>query len=1241
MRIVLDLQACQTDSRHRGIGRYSGDLTKALLASGTGHEWMLGIDGTYPDPTATGGEGLAFPTAGGRIKYFYPGPRNPHGHPKDGLRPAAAALVRASYAPFSADVVHVNSLFEGCHEHAAPLDALAHLPGAVSSVTLYDLIPKRFPDKYLTDQIYRNWYESKLLALRKFDVLLCISEATKRDAMEVLDIPEHRLAVINAGVSSEFKPARDREATVRIVRDRFGIRERFVLYTGNGDFRKNLSGAVEAFARIPASQRTDVQLVLNQVHDEASLFRIAAAHGLAPRDLVVTGRVSDDDLIAMLQTCDTFFFPSLYEGFGLPVLEAMACGAPTIAADNSSLPEVVLREDAMFDVHDVDAAASTLARALQEPGFRDSLVQSGIARAREFTWARSSRQAIQAWEEAIDRQQNAVPGAKARPAVRRKVALVTPLPPEQTGIADYMLELLLPLTRYFDLDIYTSAAPELLGDLPSVMRVRHWRELAADRARFDQVIYQFGNSPFHSHMLAMLREMPGIVVLHDFYLSSMIAHMDEHEGYSGSFRHELEYAHGRPALVTLEGDGGVALSRKVFPVSRSVVEQADAIIVHSRRSGELCTEFYPFVERGSWFVLPMPISTRATVSKERSRLRAALGVEDDEFLIVSFGFMADTKLNLELLQALEHPLMKGSGPVRMVFVGQADGGEYGRRVAATIAGHALKDRISITGFASGEDYRTYLLAADCAVQLRTMGRGETSKAVMDCLACALPTLVNDYGSFGELPDGVVLKVDAAAEPVGIAACLRELRNSIALRDRLGGGAQQHIRKHHSPDAVAEAYSEVLEVSLVSRKERSGDVLVKTLADIHQGPGLDEAELAAVSHSVGQAGCCCGPTRLLVDISEIVDHDYGTGIHRVVRNMAHGLSLLEKPTARVVTAVAHDAHGHARSAEDYLTSVLDLPPVSRLTEALPGSRYGDVLFLLDSAWERPERFKESVERVRGNGGRVGAMVYDLIPLLHPHYCVEFMPAVFEKWLRFVVGECDFLVCISRSVADDLKKWIDDFGARTRENLCIGHVHLGSELREDRPERDGVISDQFAVALAEPSPFVLMVGTIEPRKRHDLALDAFDALWKEGNDLRLLVIGKQGWNVEELAQRMRSHPQAGNKLLWLEAASDSELSRAYAAASRVLQASDAEGFGLPIVEAAFHGKPLLVSDIPVFKEIAGEAADYFAVGDLDSLIAGLKTPARQAQHGAATTMSWSDSCKWLLRLIDEGAWDHVLR
>lgn len=1236
MRIAIDLQACQTESRFRGIGRYSMGLTKALLAQCSEHdEYLLGIDKTYP---ATIGEirRELEPVGGyaGMLGYTYPGPTRVHG-PEDCLRPAAEALIRQRYSSVSADLVHVNSLFEGYVEHAGGLGQLAHMPGTVSSVTLYDLIPEVFPQLYLSASDQRWWYRRKLLDLCQFDSILCISEATKADAMRLLGIPEEKLAVIYAGVDEHFfeVPAADRGSAVK---HQFGIRDRFVLYTGNGDLRKNLSGAVEAFAAVPRAQRRGVQLVLNQVDDEQAVRQAATRAGLGSEDVVITGRITDLALKQLFRACDVFFFPSLYEGFGLPVLEAMACGAPAIAGNNSSLPEVVGREDALFDASSVEDSAACLARVLGDGGLRESLRESGLRRAREFTWERTASLTREAWGEAVERR--TVRDVMVPVKRRLKVALVTPMRPEQTGIADYMAELLPALTMRMDVDIYTSADLSVVKDQASAGQVLSWRELRANAGNYDQVIYQFGNSPFHSHMVELLDQVPGMVVLHDFFLSSMLSNMDEVGETVGLFPQELERSHGRGAVALLDREGIMA-ARREFPASRRIIERADAVVVHSTHAIEMARRFFPAIGRGPMLRVAMPQSARTQLSEtDRERARTALGVGPNETLVVTFGFIADTKLNLETLQALADTRLSGRDDLRFVFVGGMPGDEYGEAMNEAIAAHPLRDRIQVTGFASQEKYEQYQHSADIAVQLRQHSRGETSKSVLDCMSHGVAVIVNDYGSFAELPDTAVAKVAAEVDPTRIADLLAAwLADPVQRRVQAEAG-RAYVAQAHSPFAVAAQYARAVAESIRSRREREGKVLSERLADAFSlGGRTVESELNAVRHELERIPED-KPPRVFVDLSEMVHVDHGTGIHRVVRNIARELALSEGSDYRCVPTLVDGQGDIVPVGAEYLRAKLGVRGAPAADEFEPD--VGDDYFLLDSAWERPERFTPAIERMHANGGRVFALVHDLIPLRFPQYCVDFMPRVFEHWLSYVVAHCDGLICVSRTVADDLRVWIRQTKAPHRSGLRIGHAHLGGEIDEDRGTVDEPPSEAMREAMGGDGRAVLMVGTIEPRKRQDLAVDAFDRLWAQGDTRHLVIIGRKGWNVEALAQRMHSHAQYGKRLFWLQGVSDADLRYAYTQAERVVQASDAEGFGLPLIEASRYQRPLLLSDIGVFREIAGDKASYFPAGDAAALAERLREPVDANAGSLNWTNNWRGTAMRMLKLMRSGDWDHEL-
>lgn len=394
-----------------------------------------------------------------------------------------------------------------------------------------------------------------------------------------------------------------------------------------------------------------------------------------------------------------------------------------------------------------------------------------------------------------------------------RIAMVTPLPPEQTGIADYVTVLLPSLARHFRVDLYTTAKPEDTGDLQRNFVVRPWQDLEAHRLEYQQVVYQFGNSPFHSHMVELLDRVPGIVVLHDFYLSSMLAYMDKHQGHKGIFKAELHRSHGDEAVAVLDLHGPREASRR-YPASRRIIESAIAVLVHSEHSGELRASFYPSLRTVVWRKIAMPQPSVAQLDEDdRRELRALIGVDESDFLVLSLGFMADTKLNHVLLSALADERLRGDENLRVVFVGGRDMRGYGRGLDRQIAGLAMGDRISITGFVDATRYQEYLAVADCAVQLRTRSRGETSKAVHDCMSHALPTIVNDYAAFSELPDDCVNKVSADVEAGELAEALHKLRRDPLKRAVTGMLAKHHMTTHHLAHLVAAQYAEAIMQSI--------------------------------------------------------------------------------------------------------------------------------------------------------------------------------------------------------------------------------------------------------------------------------------------------------------------------------------------------------------------------------------------------------------------------------------------
>ncbi|HPT69516.1 MAG TPA: glycosyltransferase, partial [Syntrophomonas sp.] len=270
------------------------------------------------------------------------------------------------------------------------------------SVTLHDLIPLLNPDHYLKpNPRYSQYYQRKVKHLKKAALYLTVSESSRQEGLKYLDGSEDRFVNTLEAIESRFKPLQIDDADAGKLCQKYNLTRPFVLYTGGADERKNLPRLIQAFAAMPASLRTGHQLLLAGKMSQSDLNRLqhcAKSANLKPDELCVTGYVTDEELVQLYNLCKLFVFPSWHEGFGLPALEAMACGAPVIGANTSSLPEVIALEAAMFDPLDISAITTKMASVLEDDDFRNILRDHGLRQAKQFSWDKSARCVIAALE---------------------------------------------------------------------------------------------------------------------------------------------------------------------------------------------------------------------------------------------------------------------------------------------------------------------------------------------------------------------------------------------------------------------------------------------------------------------------------------------------------------------------------------------------------------------------------------------------------------------------------------------------------------------------------------------------------------------------------------------------------------------------------------------------------------------------------------------------------------------------
>lgn len=260
--------------------------------------------------------------------------------------------------------------------------------------------------------------------------------------------------------------------------------------------------------------------------------------------------------------------------------------------------------------------------------------------------------------------------------------------------------------------------------------------------------------------------------------------------------------------------------------------------------------------------------------------------------------------------------------------------------------------------------------------------------------------------------------------------------------------------------------------------------------------------------------------------------------------------------------------------------------------------GDQLLLLDSSWHA-ELFP-LIERLKVQGVGIISVIYDLIPISHPQFFEAGLAGVYGRWFDWISRVADGFLCISATVQEQMRAEITARrGVAVAEQLWFEHFHLGSELDllDDAAEPEVALQRLFTGQM----PVYLMVSTVEPRKNHAYALDAFEQLWAKGMDVRLCIIGRVGWKCEALIERIRSHPELNRRLFMFNQVDDRGLEYAYQHARALLFSSFAEGFGLPLVEAMQRGLPAMASDIPVFREVGSEFMAYFDLAAPASLCA----------------------------------------
>lgn len=622
-----------------------------------------------------------------------------------------------------------------------------------------------------------------------------------------------------------------------------------------------------------------------------------------------------------------------------------------------------------------------------------------------------------------------------------------------------------------------------------------------------------------------------------------------------------------------------------------------------------------------------------SANDRRAKLRHRLHIKND-YIITSGS--AEAHKNLRTLFAAHTNLREDIRKAYdVIVIGDHRQDTVERLRQQAEAAGMRRDQLLFSGFLSNEDLVTLYNDARLMV-FPSLDEG-FGLPPLEAMSCGTPTIAARAASLPE-----VVGIDEALfDPTDAAALAKHMEQALLdtpLRANLIENAGKRAKIFNWESSAKRALEALVDLSRSQSLNSSVShldplqVCLKALAD--NPPAARELDdlartLALVFPSLSSK------RRLFVDISELAVRDARTGCQRVTRSVL--LEWVKNPPqdVDVIPVYAKKDVSVFFHAREY---VAKLEGVDADGPDLPiDFAAGDIFFGLDLHAHISEIQAVFLSKMQRMGVRTFFMVYDLLPIEMPDYFVDGMKESFEVWLE-IITRYDGIIGISQASADAVKDWQAKNRSVTHQGAFEYYaVHLGADIESSAPTMGMPADAQDVLAAMTARPCFLMTGTLEPRKGQSQVLDAFDLLWAQGQDVSLVIVGKKGWRIDEFAERLVKHPEMGARLFWLEGISDEYLQQVYAKATCLIAASWGEGFGLPLIEAAHHGIPIIARNLPVFREVAGDHAFYFNSKNANGLAASIAEWLELHSAGAAPqskgmpVLTWAETARMILDIL----------
>jgi glycosyltransferase involved in cell wall biosynthesis/SAM-dependent methyltransferase len=997
----------------------------------------------------------------------------------------------------------------------------------------------------------------------------------------------------------------DGVAPITDVRPAAGQRFRF-LHVSSMFERKGPDVLIEAFVEA-FSSADNVELYIktfpnphNRVHE--MIANLSAERQDMPSIVVDENPMDDQGIIALYRSAHTLVLPTRGEGFNLPAAEALAMGLPVIVTGFGAhvdfctlgtaelLPFLFAKSGSHLGAANscwVEPDKHTLALKMGE--LRGKIVEGdnaleqrrrqGIELVRSiYTWEQSAK-AVLASANWLKHEMPAAVGSKT------KLVVVSPWA-TKCGIAEYTQALLSEFKQDdYDIRIYCD---ERTTDTTSDVYQPVWK--LSDAKSVGKVLANDGCADAD---VVLVQHQPSLFALNDEVCERLAQLHDQ----------------GKVVVLELHSTQPLITDHRLSERAVRALHKLDRIIVH--KPEDLNNLLVLGLAANVMMMAHGVISPLTDV--QPAAVRDELGIAQDDLVISCFGFILAHK-GIDTLIETILPLAQETGRnvhmlgLHSILDARSEQTLDAYRARAVELG--VGDKITwVTDFRPIKECLRLMSAADYVIFPYKETQESASGAVTIGITTLKPVLVSPIHIFSDMAEATWQM--SGSHVADIVASIAELERSPDKAQALVGRQERWI-DDRSWERVSARLDATVQALLFEKNH------LAPIVEKHRrlSPGISSA----------------APKKLLVDVSELYFRDAKTGIQRVVKRIINEFQRGEGVDYQVIPVFGVTGKGY-RVASGYPGSSAY---VASLSECPIEYSAGDVFLGLDLSAHLFPEFDGELERMRRAGVSIHFVVYDLIPLLHSRFAYPGIDGAFSNWMRSISQYADGVVAISAAVAADVKVWLQQHGGGA-VMPSISHFHLGADIEEAAQSQSSSSLEKAFLVQLGAVPTFLMVGTLEPRKGHQQILAAFDVLWAQGVEVNLVLVGKEGWAVEQLVQDLRAHPQLGKRLFWLQGLSDADLTELYSASCALIAASEAEGFGLPLIEAAQHKLPIIARDIPVFREVAGEYAFYFQGGLPDDLAQAMKQWLELFEKGAQPLsdempwLHWSESAAVLKRLV----------